>query len=325
MHPPDDVDAGIRAWLEDDARLRHALGLEERGIDFTERRARGRRLSDALAAEHSLPVAPDCAIDDVELPLPMGSVLARVYRPRDNARALPTQLYLHGGGFAFGSVHELVGDSILSNRAVATGLQLVSLEYALAPEHPYPVARDQTVAAFAWLDAHASELRIDPQRLGLGGGSAGASIAASAALLLGRAGRQPHHLALEVPAVSISVLEAAAEAVAPEQRAELEQLKTLYLPGDCTDAFVADAESVAELPSTLIMLAAGDVLQSGGELLAERMRRAGRPVETHLALGQRHGTSSVTRTSASAREWQRVVTTALIRAYAVGGADSQPL
>lgn len=311
----DGIDPGIRAWIADDARLQHELGFQEPSIDLAERRLRSIRLSDALAAEHSLPVADGCAIDELELPLPGGPALVRRYRPRDAAAALPTQLFLHGGGFAFGSARELVGDSLLSNRVVATGLQILSLEYRLAPEHPYPAARDQTIEAMRWLDEHAHDLQLDRDRLGLGGASAGASIAASAALLLGRDGHRPHHLALEVPAVSMAALETLTEDVGPAERSALELARNLYVHGDSADAFIADSKSIAELPSTLVMLAERDALRSGGELLVARMREAGLPVAFHLVLGHFHGTASVTVSSPAAQEWQELVDRELLLAY----------
>lgn len=115
-------------------------------------------------SEHSLPTATD-----------MGSLRLRSYRPRF-AGPLPLLLYLHGGGFVFGSVEE--ADHVCAALAARTPCLVISVDYRLAPEHPFPAALEDARAALAWLGSNAEALGGDPDRLIIAGESAGANLAA---------------------------------------------------------------------------------------------------------------------------------------------------
>ncbi len=118
------------------------------------------------------------AAEDRTLPGPDGAVGLRVYTPAA-ARAgdvLPGLIYFHGGGFVAGSLD--THDPICRSLTNASGCRVLSVDYRLAPEHPFPAAIADGNAATAWIAAHAPELAIDPDRLGLCGDSAGATLAA---------------------------------------------------------------------------------------------------------------------------------------------------
>ena len=112
--------------------------------------------------------------------LDAGGVPARLYRPNDDD-GLGLLVYLHGGGWVVGSVdgHDNLC-RILANRA---GAAVLSLDYRLAPEHPFPAALEDAIAATRWAHAQAEELGADPRRLAIGGDSAGANLAAVVAQL----------------------------------------------------------------------------------------------------------------------------------------------
>ena len=112
--------------------------------------------------------------------LDAGGVPARLYRPNDDD-GLGLLVYFHGGGWVLGSVdgHDNLC-RILANRA---GAAVLSVDYRLAPEHPFPAALEDAVAATRWAHAQAGELGADPQRLAIGGDSAGANLAAVVAQL----------------------------------------------------------------------------------------------------------------------------------------------
>lgn len=312
------LDQGVQAWLERSAELKATPSAPGPDATLATRREHALMIADELARFGTLPVDGRAEIRDITVPTGIGDATARVYSPPGISGPLPTQLFLHGGGFVFGSPWELVNDAVLSRRAVRTGIRYVSLQYALAPEHPYPAARDQAVAVMRHLDREADSLGVDPQRLGIGGNSAGASLAASAALVLVRGeDAVPHHVALEVPAVSIRALEQAAQADAETaaQVAEYPHLLAAYAPAMDDDAFIADDADLSAYPPTLLMLAEHDLLRSGGERLARRLNEAGRDVELHVMPGHVHASPGVTALSPAATDWQYKIDRSLRYAY----------
>lgn len=125
-------------------------------------------------------------IEDLRIPGRDGAQLpARLYAP-GTAPALPVLLYLHGGGFTIGSVD--THDVLCRELARLAGCMVVSLDYRLAPEHPFPSASNDAWDALAWLAANAARLGADPARLAVGGDSAGGTLAAVNAILARDAG-----------------------------------------------------------------------------------------------------------------------------------------
>jgi acetyl esterase len=109
----------------------------------------------------------------------------RIYRPAA-AGPLPAYLHVHGGGFAVGELDSL--DRWKREIAMEAGMVVVGLEYALAPEHPYPTAVNQVLAALRWMRDEGAAHGIDGSRLGIGGDSAGGNLALNALLRLRDAG-----------------------------------------------------------------------------------------------------------------------------------------
>ena len=121
---------------------------------------------------------PGVAMADVIAPGPAGDVPLRVYRPLSAATPTPVIAWIHGGGMIMGT-HE--DDLQLTRLADATGATVVSIGYRLAPEHPFPAAHDDLLAAIDHLLAEPERLGIDPARMVVGGQSAGGGLAASMA------------------------------------------------------------------------------------------------------------------------------------------------
>lgn len=132
-----------------------------------------------------LPRAALPRVEDFNIPGLAGDLAARLYAS-SSASGLPVMLYLHGGGFTIGSLE--THDSLCRQLALRSGAAVVSLDYRLAPEHPFPAAVDDAWAALQWLAANAGSLGLDASRLAVGGDSAGGTLAAVCALLARDAG-----------------------------------------------------------------------------------------------------------------------------------------
>ncbi|KAJ5594888.1 uncharacterized protein N7459_001096 [Penicillium hispanicum] len=107
----------------------------------------------------------------------------------DVEKPTPAVVHAHGGGMVFGNVTMFVKS--LSHLVKETGVQIFSVEYRLAPEHPYPIPFEDSYASLTWLYEHAAKFSIDPSRIGVFGESAGANLAASMALMARDRGLSP--------------------------------------------------------------------------------------------------------------------------------------
>lgn len=142
-----------------------------------------RKIFEAGHGAWSEPRPPLAEIIDRKIDGPAGPLAIRIYRP-DTTPRRPAMLYLHGGGWTFGSIE--THDRIMRVLARESGAVVVGVDYRLAPEHPYPAGADDALAALEWLLAGGAGESVDPGRLALGGDSAGANLAL-AALLSSRA------------------------------------------------------------------------------------------------------------------------------------------
>ncbi|MFT4075486.1 MAG: alpha/beta hydrolase fold domain-containing protein [Asticcacaulis sp.] len=120
------------------------------------------------------------------VPTPHGNVRIRIYRPTDEARQ-PGLVYLHGGGWVMFSLD--THDRIMREYAGRTGITVIGIDYALAPEARFPVALEQSVSVLAHLFDNAADFGLDPDHLFMGGDSAGANLSLAAAIALRDQGR----------------------------------------------------------------------------------------------------------------------------------------
>ena len=133
-------------------------------------------------------ILPDPVVDDslsltdkvIEGPdaNPLG---LRIYRPKSNDESLPALLWIHGGGYILGTVNE--NDVLCMKFAKEVGCMVVSVDYRLAPEHPYPAAIEDCYAALKWIADNAESLNIDSNRIGVAGPSGGGGLTAALTLL----------------------------------------------------------------------------------------------------------------------------------------------
>jgi acetyl esterase len=131
-------------------------------------------------------IAPGVSITDVEV----RGIPVRLYRPA-NAGPLPLHVHLHGGGFIFGSALTGQSDGALSRRAAGSGSLVASVEYRLAPEHPFPAGVEDSYAALVGLAGRAAEFEIELRAVSVGGVSSGGNFAAVVALMTRDRGGTP--------------------------------------------------------------------------------------------------------------------------------------
>ena len=135
-----------------------------------------------ILAAADMPPA-DVAIENRRIAgsVPGATIGLRIYRPHDQAEPLPVVVYFHGGGYVLGDLD--CYDNVCRQLCVDGELMVVSVDYRLAPEHPFPAAVDDAWAALQWVAAQAGTLGADPSRLGVAGDSAGAVLATVMTLL----------------------------------------------------------------------------------------------------------------------------------------------
>lgn len=129
------------------------------------------------------PVIEGVTSEDRLVPGPAGApdVAVRIYQPEKRSGKLPALLWIHGGGYIFGGLD--MEDVNAKQLTLAGECEIVSVDYRLAPENPFPAPVEDCYAALKWLASHVDELGVDPDRIAIGGGSAGGGLTAGLALL----------------------------------------------------------------------------------------------------------------------------------------------
>jgi acetyl esterase len=173
-----------------DSRVNRFLNLLAAGNPPDARQATVEERRTGLAALMKFS-GPEVAVDRVEertLPGPGGAVRIRLYSPV-HAEMLPGLIYFHGGGLVAGTLD--THDSIARALAHGGAVRVVSVDYRLAPEHPFPAALEDAMAAVRHISLHAPDFGIDAKRLGISGDSAGATLATATCQAAARAGGCP--------------------------------------------------------------------------------------------------------------------------------------
>ncbi|MET9863948.1 alpha/beta hydrolase [Streptomyces smyrnaeus] len=245
-----------------------------------------------LRALPETPVDGQVEVRDLYIPGPGGQLRLRVYRP-GTAEDLPVILYVHGGAYTYGSPEAEEGRSLRYARDARA--VVVSVDYRLAPEHPFPAAADDAYAALTWIAANAAELGGDPARIAVAGGSAGGNIAAST-VLRARDQAGPHVLfqSLTYPGVDGSLASASAREFTDTpvlDRGALELAVRYYAKDSHTDPYASPirAADLSGLPPTYIAVAEIDPLRDEGRDYAARLSAAGVTTELVQVPGAVHG------------------------------------
>jgi len=240
---------------------------------------------------HSLPVA---GVRDLCVPARNHQIPVRIYTPADRGLErggrLPVLVYYHGGGWTLGSLATY--DSLCRALVRKSGVLVVSVDYRLAPEHPFPAAVGDALLALQWVHRNMDELGGDSRRLAVGGDSAGGNLATVVAL---RARKEQLPLALQVlfyPSTDIARTDYPSfqdygQGYWLTTRA-VETFRSFYLPDPQTwrhpeaSPLRAPDDDLRLLPPALVMTAGCDPLCDEGQAYADRLAALGVPVDYRL-------------------------------------------
>ena len=259
-------------------------------------------LSDAVERQDYVVAGPEGAPE----------VTVRVHRPKGVEGALPAIYWMHGGGYVLGSYE--MDDLRFDKWCPLLGCVGVSVEYRLAPETPYPGPLEDCYAGLRWVHENAEMLGIDRSRLGIGGASAGAGLAAGLALLARDRGEVPLAFQLLIyPMIDDRLTSVSSGWEVPiwppasnrqGWKAYLGELSGGDVPGY---AAASRAEDVSGLPQALIVVGALDGFLDEDVEYAQRLNHAGVPCELHVFPGGPHGFDALLPGTALAREARGVM------------------
>lgn len=241
---------------------------------------------------------PPAIASSVEVPMARAdgsALLARLYRPLGSVAAdvLPLLIFHHGGGWCVGDVPSY--DVLCRQLANASGCAVLSVDYRLAPEHPFPAAIEDAGFAFFWAQEQADLLGIDPGRIALGGDSAGGTLAIVTALEMRDAAQPAAFLLLIYPSTDIHSTRPSRQAYQQGYFLDLETLEwffSRYFPNGGEEDWRASplrAPSLAGLPPICLLTAEYDPLRDDCLAFAAAVRAAGGQVDCIEAAGLVHG------------------------------------
>lgn len=261
----------------------------------TEAASNAQRTSwDSYDAALRRPYPAGMDVRDTKLPCDGWDIPVRIYRPKAAPNPSPIVVYIHGGAFIKGSLDS--GDPIAWGVAEQTGCMVVSLDYRLAPEHPFPAGVEDCYAAISWLARHAGALGGDPARIGMWGDSAGGNMVAACCLMArDRKGPKIAAQVLIYPCLTDELTLPAYETYrdSPVTTAGMDKAWDLYLgtrrPIDDPYAVPLKATNLSHLPPAHIHIAEVDCLADDGRLYAQRLKKEGTPVVFRVAERMIHG------------------------------------
>jgi acetyl esterase len=228
-------------------------------------------------------MAPIGRMEDIEAEGPDRAIPLRVYTPvAAGGSALPAVVYFHGGGFVLGDLDCF--DYVCRALADSSGCRVVSVDYRLAPEHPFPAAVDDCFAALKWVEANASHLGIDPNRVAIAGDSAGGNLAAVVSQLA-KAGNGPH-IAFQLliyPITMLSPDSPSSFAFSPAliRAPAINWFYSHYVPQEMEDhsndprLSPLQGDDLSGLPPAYIVTAGFDPLHDEGVAYADKLKGAG--------------------------------------------------
>ncbi len=248
-------------------------------------------------------------VDALEIPTAAGPLPARHYVPPGIPGGSPPPLlvFYHGGGWVIGDLD--THDSVCRFLAAAAGIAVLSVEYRLAPEHPFPAGIEDGWNAFAWAAESAATLGADPARVAVGGDSAGANMAA----VIARRGREEGGPAPVMQLLLYPVTDGAADTPSRHlfadgfllTKRDIDHFKGFYISPETDighpDISILKAPDLSGLAPAYLATAGFDPLRDEGEAYAGRLREAGVRVALRRYSGLIHGFANLTEISRSSR------------------------
>jgi acetyl esterase len=232
--------------------------------------------------EAARPETPELAsVRPLDATGPNGAIPLRVYRPktlRETDGRAPCLVFYHGGGWVIGNLDS--HDAVCRTLAHEGQLLVIAVDYRLSPEHKFPAAVNDAIAAAQWIAANAASLGIDPARLMVGGDSAGGNLSAVVALNAHEHGPKVAGQVLIYPATDFRM--------SHPSHSEPET-SCLLADGEGWQASPARAETLKGQPPAYVLTAGADPLRDEGDEYAARLKDAGVAVKHVTYPGQFHG------------------------------------
>jgi len=238
------------------------------------------------------------SIKSISIPGPAGTIPARVYTPlelRKTDGMSPCLVFFHGGGWVIGDLDS--HDVVCRTLAIEGKMIVISVDYRLAPEHKFPAAIDDAIAATRWISDNAMELNIDATRITVGGDSAGGNLSAIVAIdARDNRGPKLNGQLLIYPATDFRMTHPSHSE--PETDCLLTHAVMLWFrdhylnsPGDIDNprASPARVDNLAHLPPAYVLTAGADPLRDEGNAYAQQLQDAGVAVTYETYPGQFHG------------------------------------
>ncbi len=252
---------------------------------------------------------PMSSVEDTFIPNGAGAPMRlRSYIPHGITEPSPALLYYHGGGWVLGDID--THDPVTRCLAGDMRLPVFSLDYRLAPEHPFPAAIEDARAAFGWLRRHAPRYGVDPGRIAVGGDSAGGNLAAVTCQECVRHEEEaPHAQLLLYPGTDFRMQTRSMQLFSKGyvlERANVDWYRKQYFGGQDPTldprASPLLASSFDGLPPAVVVTAGFDVLRDEGEAYAQALTSAGVSVEYQCIRDQIHGFANMAGVVPSARQ-----------------------
>ncbi len=305
----------------DDAHKAYLETVPEALLDLSDIVA-ARAVTDRLqaAAAARAPEVPGVEVEDHLVAGPQGApeVMVRVYTPSGLDSPVPALYWMHGGGMVMGRAAK--DDPKCKQVASDLGCTVASVEYRLAPEHPYPAAIGDCFAGLAWFSSHADQLGIDPDRIAVGGASAGGGLAAALAIMARDRGVKIIYQQLICPMLDDRNTTRSSHYVHHpklwNRKANLAGWGALLGEARGTDrvspyASPARIEVMAGLPPAFIIVGELDLFVDECIDYAQRLTTAGIPTELHVLPGAVHGTQLYLPEAGASKRWMMMETEAL--------------
>lgn len=282
------------------------------GMDFSDIPA-VREMSNKMFAEMTamLPPVEGVITTDAAVPGPEDSpnVDLRIYTPEDKADSMPGLLWIHGGGYIVGNLES--DDYTLKQVSTSIGCVVLSVNYRLAPENPFPAGIEDCYAALKWTADKADSLNIDKSRIAIGGGSAGGGLAASLAILTrDRAEVSIIFQMLIYPMIDDRNVSHSSHIITDPRTWDREKnlfAWRVYLGKEAEKekvspyAAASRAEDLSGLPPAYIAVGELDLFLDEDIEYAQRLLQAGVSTELHVYPGATHGFDAVTNASVAER------------------------